>query len=85
MVDVPLELVNDKSISDRAKFIHILLLAMQDDNPDINRLPALSGLNMGTIYKYLKELEVAGWIERKKIRDNGKIAYTEYIIRYEKA
>ena len=86
VVRVPIALMEDERLSSRAKFIYILLLAMKDDEPNIGKLPKLSGLNYGTVLKYLKELELAGWIERKTIRDERKrIAGVEYIINYEKA
>lgn len=86
MVKIPIALMEDERLSSRAKFIYILLLAMKDDEPNIGKLPKLSGLNYGTVLKYLKELELAGWIERKTIRDERKrIAGVEYVIHYEKA
>ena len=86
MVRVPHALIEDETLSSRAKFIFILILAMKDDEPNIGKLPKLSGLNYGTVLKYLKELELAGWIERKTIRDERKrIAGVEYVIHYEKA
>ena len=86
MVRVPRTLIEDKTLSSRAKFIFILILAMKEDEPNIRKLPKLSGLNYGTVLKYLKELELAGWIERKTIRDERKrIAGVEYVIHYEKA
>lgn len=84
MIKVPKALIEDKTLSSRAKFIFVLILAMKDDDPSMGKLPLLSGLNYGTVLKYLKELELAGWIERKTIRDERKrIAGIEYIIHYE--
>ena len=86
MVRVPYALIEDETLSSRAKFIFILILAMKDDEPNIGKLPKLSGLHYCTVLKYLKELEIAGWIERKTIRDERKrIAGVEYVIHYEKA
>jgi DNA-binding MarR family transcriptional regulator len=86
MVKIPIALIEDETLSSRAKFIYILILAMKDDEPNMGKLPKLSGLNRGTVLKYLKELELAGWIERKTIRDERKrIAGVEYVIHYEKA
>ena len=58
MVKIPIALMEDERLSSRAKFIYILILAMKDDEPNIRKLPKLSGLNYVTVLKYLKELEI---------------------------
>jgi len=63
---IPVALVNDEVISDKAKMVAFRLLAVGKTlNKD--KLAKSSGFSVETLNKYLKELEVRGWLTLVKV------------------
>ena len=85
-VHVNKSLVLDNSLSDRARMVYVLIAA-DESYPyvAIEEIAKTMGINKGTIYKYVNELMVAGWLTRRIIRINGRVMATEYTLKNEKA
>ena len=85
-VHVNKSLVLDNSLSDRARMVYVLIAA-DESYPyvAIEEIAFTMGINKGTLYKYINELIVAGWLTRRIIRNNGRVMATEYTIKNEKA
>ena len=74
----------EKEMSLKAKGLLSFMLSLPDDwDYSIAGLETLLKESRSTIAVVLKELEQFGFLERKQIRDNGKIVDWEYVI-YEK-
>lgn len=74
----------EKEMSLKAKGLLSFMLSLPDDwDYSIAGLETLLKESRSTIAVVLKELELFGFLERKQIRDNGKIVDWEYVI-YEK-
>jgi predicted transcriptional regulator len=64
-----------------------VLIAADESYPHIaiEEIAKTMGINKGTIYKYINELMVAGWLTRRIIRIKGRVFDTEYTLKDEKA
>lgn len=84
-VQANVDLVFDNSISDRARFVYILIGAY-DTYPYVaaEDVAKSMGVNIGTIYKYINELIENGWLVRKILRQNGRVTGTEYHLNIKK-
>lgn len=85
-VHVNKSLVLDNSLSDRARMVYVLIAA-DESYPyiAIEEIAKIMGIYKGTIYKYVNELVVSGWLTRRIIRNNGRILATVYELKNEKA
>lgn len=80
---IPKALINDDTLSDRARFLYCYMSAKPDwwefylDN-------VAKSLHLGrdTVQKYIKELIMAGWIEKgEQQNENGKFGAVEYVLK----
>ena len=72
----PNDLINDNSLSDRARFLFVYIASKPDDWNFYNAyLTKHLGYKSDTIRKYIKELIISGWIKRTPTRDEkGKFS-----------
>ena len=76
--------LKERNMTLKAKGLLSFMLSLPDDwDYSISGLETLLKESRSTIALVLKELEQFGYLERKQIRDNGKIVDWEYVI-YEK-
>lgn len=80
---IPNALINDNTISDRARFLFIHMASKPDDWVFYNEvLCKAMGYGEDTLRKYVAELSAAGWLTREQIRNkDGQFdhwAYTLY-------
>ena len=62
---IPNELINDNSISDRARFLYCFLVAKPDTWKFYNKNLAKDlGYSIDTLRKYMNELIESGWVEK---------------------
>lgn len=76
---VPKELLNNKEISLRGKGLYALILAqpLHWEN-SIKALVEASGEGKHIITKHLRELEEAGYLERRQVKEGGRFCGMEY-------
>lgn len=79
---LPNDLVGDKRLTLKTKGLMAVLLSRPDDwHFSVAGLAAFCGVGKDAIRSALGELEAAGYLTREAIREGGKFAGTEYIIR----
>lgn len=84
--NVPRELVFDKNLSDRARFVYVFM-ACKPDNWDFYLEPMAKdiGYSVDTLRKYINELVASGWlIKGKQTNENGVFGAVEYTIKASK-
>jgi len=70
---IPNALINDDSLTDRARFLFCYMASKPDDWKFYQQPLCRSlGYSIDTLRKYLDELLQSGWITRELIRDEGK-------------
>lgn len=82
LIRVNKDLIKDKKLSDRARMVYIYISAYNEDVPfgfQPDKVAKGLRMNKTTLYKYLKELIDAGWIERQYKHVDGKVVIVEYI------
>ncbi len=79
-VSIPVGLVNDINLSSRARFVYIVMTAIQPCDRNIDMVAQVAGLNRSTVYKHLKELLASGWVSRSIVRENGRIKRVDYVL-----
>ena len=85
VVKIPTALIEDINLSDRARMVYIFLSAyFLDYDFCANDIAVRLHMNVGTLYKYIKELMENGWIERTTVRSRGKVIGASYTLRDEK-
>lgn len=80
---IPKALINDDTLSDRARFLYCYMSA-KPDYWDFYLDEIAKSLHLGrdTIQKYIKELISAGWIEKgEQQNENGKFGAVEYVLK----
>lgn len=78
---IPNELIKDKKLTDRARFMFCYMCSMPDDWVFYQHKMANDlGYSIDTVRKYLSELINSGWISREEKRDNGKFDSFEYVL-----
>lgn len=79
----PLALINDDTLTDRARFLYIYMSA-KPDYWDFYLDNIAKSLHLGrdTVQKYIKELIDAGWLEKgDQQNNNGKFGAVEYVLK----
>lgn len=78
---IPNSLINDNSLSDRARFL-FCYMASKPDNWLFYQEPLAKdlGYSLDTLRKYLKELISAGWVSRDERREDGKFDSFDYTL-----
>lgn len=80
---IPKALINDDTLSDRARFLYCYM----SSKPDwwefyLDNVAKSLHLGRDTVQKYIKELIMAGWIEKgEQQNENGKFGAVEYVIK----
>lgn len=79
---IPNELIEDKGISDRGRFLFVYMASKPNDWEFFNKqLCKALGYGEDTLRKYMKELENNGWLTRyTKVRERGKFTSNIYAI-----
>lgn len=80
---IPKALINDDTLSDRARFLYCYMSA-KPDYWDFYLDEIAKSLHLGrdTIQKYIKELISAGWIKKgEQQNENGKFGAVEYVLK----
>jgi hypothetical protein len=77
--------VRDPSLSIEARLLYVIIQSHVGPNcvnpyPSLMKLARAMNRHRGSIQKYLKELEAGGWIERIKIKADGKFTSTRYVL-----
>jgi hypothetical protein len=77
--------VRESSLSIEARLLYIIIKSYAGPNcvnpfPSLWALSRSMGRHRASIQKYLKELEVSGWVERIKIKESGKFTSTRYVL-----
>jgi len=77
---IPNELIEDDSLSDRARFVFCYMASRPDGwNFKNNHLARVLGYSVETLRKYLKELHTAGWVINKgQSVENGEFGGNIY-------
>ena len=81
--NVPRELVFDKDLSDRARFVYVFM-ACKPDNWDFYLEPMAKdiGYSVDTLRKYINELVTSGWlIKGEQTNENGVFGAVEYTLK----
>jgi hypothetical protein len=81
--NVPRELVFDKTLSDRARFVYVFM-ACKPDGWDFYLEPMAKdiGYSVDTLRKYINELVTSGWlIKGKQTNENGVFGAVEYTLK----
>lgn len=80
---IPRELVFDKTLSDRARFVYVYMSC----KPEyweffLDTMAKEIGYSVDTLRKYINELVASGWIEKGcQKNNNGKFGAVEYILK----
>ena len=80
---IPKALINDDTLSDRARFLYCYMSA----KPDwwefyLDNVAKSLHLGRGTVQKYIKELIDEGWLEKgPQQNENGKFGAVEYVLK----
>ena len=79
---VPRELVFDKALSDRARFVYVFMACKPNDcNFYLEPMAKEIGYSVDTLRKYINELIESGWIEKgEQQTEKGKFGATEYVL-----
>ena len=76
---IPNELINDDSLTDRARFLFCYMASKPDDWKFYQEpLCKSMGYSLDTLRKYIDELLKSGWITRQLIRQDGRFDSFEY-------
>lgn len=76
---IPNELINDDSLTDRARFLFCYMASKPDDWKFYQEPLCKSlGYSLDTLRKYIDELLKSGWITRQLIRQEGRFDSFEY-------
>jgi len=81
--NVPRELVFDKNLSDRARFVYVFM-ACKPDDWDFYLEPMAKdiGYSVDTLRKYINELVTSGWlIKGEQTNENGVFGAVEYTLK----
>ena len=81
--NVPRELVFDKDLSDRARFVYVFM-ACKPDDWDFYLEPMAKdiGYSVDTLRKYINELVTSGWlIKGEQTNENGVFGAVEYTLK----
>lgn len=80
---VPRELVFDKSLSDRARFVYVFMACKPDDwDFYLEPMSKEIGYSIETLRKYINELVESGWlIKGEQMNENGKFGAVEYTLK----
>lgn len=81
--NVPRELVFDKDLSDRARFVYVFM-ACKPDGWDFYLEPMAKdiGYSVDTLRKYINELVTSGWlIKGEQTNENGVFGAVEYTLK----
>ena len=81
--NVPRELVFDKNLSDRARFVYVFM-ACKPDGWDFYLEPMAKdiGYSVDTLRKYINELVTSGWlIKGEQTNENGVFGAVEYTLK----
>lgn len=81
--NVPRELVFDKALSDRARFVYVFMACKPNDwNFFLEPMAKEIGYSVDTLRKYINELIKSGWVEKgEQQTEKGKFGATEYVIK----
>lgn len=81
----PNQLINDNSMSDRARFLFIYMCSKPDEWTFYNyQLTKALGYTEDTLRKYLKELIENGWlVKEEQKRVSGKFTSNTYMLNHE--
>ena len=80
---IPNEIIRNKNISDRARFLFCYMASMSDDWEFYQSAMAKElGYTKDTLRKYLDELIETGYLQREQRREKGKFDSYEYTINY---
>lgn len=76
---IPNELINDDSLTDRARFLFCYMASKPDDWKFYqDPLSDALGYSVDTLRKYIDELLKSGWVTRQLIRKEGRFDSFEY-------
>jgi len=76
---VPNTLINDNSLSDRARFLFCYMAAKPDGWKFYqDKMAKDLKMSLDTLRKYLAELIDSGWVSRTMVRESGKFDSYEY-------
>lgn len=80
---IPRELVFDKTLSDRARFVYVYMSCKPEDwEFFLDTMAKEIGYSVDTLRKYINELVASGWIEKGcQQNNNGKFGAVEYILK----
>lgn len=80
---IPRELVFDKTLTDRARFVYVFMACKPDDwDFYLEPMSKEIGYSTETLRKYINELVESGWlIKGDQINTNGKFGAVEYTLK----
>lgn len=80
---IPNEIIRDKNISDRARFIFCYMASMPDDWKFYQGAMAKElGYTKDTLRKYIDELLTTGYLHREQRREEGKFDSYDYTLNF---
>lgn len=81
--NVPKELVFDKTLSDRARFVYVFMSCKPSDwDFYLEPMAKEIGYSVDTLRKYINELVESGWLEKgEQQTEKGKFGAVEYVIK----
>ena len=80
---IPNDIIRNKNISDRARFLFCYMASMSDDWEFYQSAMAKElGYTKDTLRKYLDELIETGYLQREQRREKGKFDSYDYTINY---
>ena len=80
---IPNDIIRNKSLSDRARFIFCYMASMPDDWKFYQGAMAKElGYTKDTLRKYLEELITTGYLHRKQRREEGKFDSYDYTLNF---
>jgi predicted transcriptional regulator len=80
---IPNEIIRNKSLSDRARFIFCYMASMPDDWKFYQGAMAKElGYTKDTLRKYIEELLETGYLNREQRRETGKFDSYDYILNF---
>ena len=83
---VPRDLIFDKTLSDRARFVYVFMVCKPDDwNFYLEPMAREIGYSIDTLRKYINELVVSGWVVKgSQSNKNGTFGAVKYTIKANK-
>lgn len=80
---VPRDLIFDKTLSDRARFVYVFMVCKPDDwNFYLEPMAREIGYSIDTLRKYINELVVSGWVVKgSQSNKNGTFGAVKYTIK----